>query len=109
MEREPIRSASPDMRLPLGILAVSSLVFWVSFWDLRVLGVNIVLETIRKFLCYLSSVVWINAVFYIRAVAAETEIECLEFQKEQVKLTLMFMVIIILSELPVWIDALSLP
>ena len=95
------------MRLPLGILVVSSLVFWVSIWEV-VLGFNIVLDTVRKFACYLSSIVWINAAFYLREVAAETDIDTWEFQKEKVKLTLVFIGIIIVSEVPMWIDALSL-
>ena len=85
------------MRLPLGILVVSSLVFWVSIWEV-VLGFNIVLDTVRKFACYLSSIVWINSAFYLREVAAETEVDSWEFQKEQVKLTLVFLAVIILSE-----------
>lgn len=102
-------SPPPDMRLPLIILAVSTVVLWGSFWDLRVLGVNIVLETIRKFLCYLSAITWLNVVFYIREVAAETDIETGEFQREQVKLSMVFMLVTIVSELPVWIASLSLP
>ena len=81
---------------------LSAFVFWLAVWDVTI-GVNLMIETIRKFLCYLSVIVWINSAFYIKELATGTEVESWEFQKEQVKLTMFIVGVLIVSELPVWI------
>lgn len=81
---------------------LSSLVFWLSVWDVTI-GINLVIETIRKFMCYISVIVWMNSAFYLKELATGTEVESWEFQKEQIKITLFIMGVLIVSELPVWI------
>ncbi len=84
------------------LTGVSTLVFWLAVWDVTI-GVNLMIETIRKFMCYLSVIVWLNSIFYLKELATGTEVESWEFQKEQVKLTLFIVGVLIVSELPVWI------
>jgi hypothetical protein len=89
-------------------LGVSSLIFWITVWN-NPLSQSLVIGTVKKFLCYLSVIVWINSAFYLREFAREVEVETWEFQKEQVKLTLFVVGVLIWSELPVWGASLSLP
>lgn len=91
-----------EARKYLILNGLSAIIFWLAVWDVTA-GVNIVIETIRKFACYLSVIVWINSCFYIRELATGAEVETWEFQREQVKLTLFIVGVLTLSELPVWI------
>jgi hypothetical protein len=91
----------------LVLMGVSSVTFWVSFWEVT-LGLNIVLDTIRKFVCYLSVIVWLNSAYYLSETARDQDVESWEFQKKQVRLTLWIVGVVIVSELPVWIASLSL-
>jgi hypothetical protein len=91
-----------EARKYLILNGLSALGVWIAVWDVT-LGANLVIETIRKFLCYLSVIVWINTAYYLREAARDVDVETWEFQREQVKLTLFILGVLIWLELPVWI------
>lgn len=97
---------SLDDALPKKLLAVNgvtALSFWLSLqWGLS--GGGIVVGTISKFVFYVSLILWLNSAFYLKNIAEGFETETGEFQREQVKLTLWIVAIMILMELPLLIS-----
>lgn len=106
-EQGQFQAAGSAPIIALILVGVSSITFYLSFWDLT-LGVNLVFDAIRKFACYLSVMVFLNASYYLRELAREIDVETWEFQKDQVRLSLFIVGILIVSELPMWLGALSL-
>ena len=84
---------------------LSTVVFWLSVWNVTI-GFNLMIDTIRKFMCYLSVIVWLNSAYYLSESARGLDVESWEFQREQVKLTMFMIGVLIVSELPVWIASL---
>lgn len=97
-----------EARFYLLLMGLSTLTFWSSFWGVEV-GSALVMEILRKFVCYLSLIVWLNAVYWLKRFAESFNVNSWEFQKEQVQLTLLTVGILIVSELPLWIASLSHP
>ena len=84
-----------------GLTAIS---FWISLqWALK--GPGLVVGTILKFVCELSVILWLNTAFYLKNNAEGVETESYEFQREQVKLSLFVVGILILAEIPLTISA----
>lgn len=89
----------------LGLNGLTSISFWVSLeWGLS--GPGIVVKTILKLVYYVSVVLWINSAFYLKNLAETVDTETVEFQREQVKLTLWIVGIFWLMELPLMISSL---
>ena len=84
---------------------ITSISFWDSLqWALS--GPGIVVGTILKLVCLVSVILWINSASYLMRIAEGVDTETGEFQREQVKLTLWIVSIMILMELPLMISAL---
>ena len=67
-------------------------------------GPGLILQAILKFSVYLSVIIWLNTGFYLSKFAEGIEVESGKFQREQVKLTLWIVGILILSEIPLMIS-----
>jgi len=67
-------------------------------------GPGLILQAILKFSVYLSVIIWLNTGFYLSKCAEGINVENMEFQREQVKLTLWIVGILILSEIPLMIS-----
>lgn len=81
----------------------------ISFWGvIWILGnaPGLVPQPVLKFIGGLSFLLWINTVFYLKNIAENGDTESGEFQREQVKLSLFSVGILILTELPVMLSAL---
>lgn len=81
----------------------------ISFWVVVSLILNnpgLVPQPILKFIGYLSMLLWINSVFYLKNIAEERETESSEFQREQVKLSLFVLGILFVGELPLMLSVL---
>jgi hypothetical protein len=99
---------APQLKRYLILNGLSALTFWVSVWA-GGLGLNLMIETVMKFIGYLSVFVWLDSALYLRGCALGLIVESWEFQRERVKLSLFVVLILIVAELPVWITSLSRP
>ena len=88
------------------IFLVTTISFWVSMWIFE-RGQILIIDTILKFVIYLSVILWLNSAFYLRELARGVNVETGEFQISQVKLTTWIILMFILMELPLWISSLS--
>ncbi len=65
------------------------------------------IATVLKFVSHVSIIVWLNSAFYLSKCAAGVEVECFEFQREQVKLTLWIALIWIVREFPLMLSSVT--
>jgi len=93
---------------PLLILGVSTISFWGSIW-IFTRGQTLIVQTILKFVIYLSMILWLNSAFYMREKELGTDVDTREFQNKQVKFTLWIFTVFILMELPTWLFVFSAP
>lgn len=91
----------------LRINGLSAINFWLALW-LQERSQGIIFQTVLKFGLYAVMILWINSCYYLAQCARDIDVETWEFQKEQVKLTLWILGILILMELPLWITAISI-
>ena len=89
----------------LWLNGLSAISFWLSV-QIVMTGPGLIVQTISKFICYLSVLVWLNTAFYLKTLAENVDPETGEFQREQVKLSLFVVGILILAEIPTMISAL---
>lgn len=84
---------------------LSAASFWVSVeWTMT--GPGLIIQTILKFICYVSVFLWLNSAFYLKNCAEGVDTETFEFQRELVKLSLWIMGILIVSEIPMMLSGL---
>ena len=96
---------APRLKKHLWLNGLSGISFWVSL-NLVKKGQDLVGQTILKFIMYVSIIVWINSAFYLKNNAEGIDTETWEFQREQVKLSLWIVGILVLMELPLMISGL---
>ncbi len=96
---------TPRIKKLFLVNGLTAITFWVSGQG-ALAGPGIVLATILKFVFYVSTVLWLNTAFYLSKIAGGIETETYEFQREQIKLTLWIVAILILTELPLMISSL---
>ena len=96
---------APRLKKLLWLNGLSGIVFWVSL-NLVKKGQGLVGQTILKLIMYVSILLWLNSAFYLKNNAEGTETETWEFQREQVKLSLWIVGILVLMELPLMISGL---
>lgn len=94
---------TPQIKKYFWLNGISAIVFWVCV-EAAMRGPGLILQSILKFSVYLSVIIWLNTVFYLSKCAEGIEVERGEFQREQVKLTLWIVGILILMELPLMIS-----
>ncbi len=89
----------------LWVNGLSALSFWAVICILRN-APGLVPQPVLKFVGSLSALLWINTVFYLKNIAENKDTESGEFQREQVKLSLFAVGILILTEIPLMISVL---
>lgn len=98
------RDEAPPLKKYLWINGISAIVFWVSLQTMM-RGQSLIVQASLKFLIYLSTILWLNSGFYLSKSASGIDVESGEFQREQVKLTLWIVGILILSEIPIMVSS----
>ena len=109
MGAEPIQSGDEAPAKPwkyLSLMGVTTITYYLSWWAV-VRGPGPMLTSVLKFGFYVSIILWLNSAFYLSKYAAGVEVECFEFQREQVKLTLWIVAVWVLMELPLMLASLS--
>lgn len=109
MKAEELEADSSLSRKPFGALLIfitTTIIFWVSM-EIIERGMSLIMNVIMKFVVNLSVILWINSAFYLRESARGVNLDTREFQKNQVKLTIWIFIVLIVSELPMWIYVLS--
>lgn len=82
------------------IILVTGLLFWV-FWRVTVLYFwNVNVQAIMKFLIYVDVLIWMNSAMMLRGIARGEDTDSMEFFKDQVRLSLTFILVLVLSEIP---------
>lgn len=99
---------APRIKKWILINGITAILFWLTLQAVE-RGPGIVVQTVLKFVMYLSIILWLNSGYYLSKSASGVEVESWEFQKEQVKFTLWIIGIFIVMELPIWITSLSVP
>ena len=91
----------------LTLMGVTSITYYLSGWS-GLIGPAPMIATVLKFVCYVSIILWLNSAFYLSKYAAGVEVECFEFQREQVKFTLWITLIWVVRELPLILSSVGL-
>jgi hypothetical protein len=86
----------------MGIVSISYYLAWWTFMT----GVGPVLQSVIKAVMYVSIILWSNCAYYLSQWARGEEVESFEFQVKQIKMTLWILGVLILIEIPIWLDAL---
>lgn len=97
---------APRLKKYFLINGITAIIFWVALGAVE-RAPGIVAQTVLKLVIYVSIILWLNSGYYLSKSAAGVEVETWEFQKDQVKLTLWIVGVLIVFELPVWLIVLS--
>ena len=87
----------------LALNGLTALTFWGSL-EMVKWGPGLIGQTILKFIFYVSMLLWLNTAFYLLSYQGGVDVESGEFQREQVKLSLWTVGILIVMELPTWLS-----
>jgi len=95
---------APPLKKYVALNGLTALTFWGVLEALRS-GPNLIVQTILKFTLYVSILLWISTAFYLTSYQGGVDVETFAFQREQVKLSLWTVGILILMEIPMWISS----
>lgn len=109
MELDPLGSDEvPRFMRYLALNGLTAITFWRSLY-LMGLNQGIIGQTILKFVLYVSLILWLNTLLFFYTSAKGLDVDSGEFQREQVKLSVWTLGILILMEIPIWLTVLGSP
>ena len=96
---------TPRLKKLFAVNGLSAITFWAVVWLIEN-APALMPQPLLKFIGYLSVLLWINTVFYLKNIWERIDTESSEFQREQVKLSLFVVGILILMDVPLMLSVL---